>query len=66
MRIRNRFDVKVGLPGYGGPSGTGSGTQVQTFLSGNNSAATASVPDPSLGTTNGTTNGFFGACPAGT
>jgi len=66
MRIRNRFDVKVGLPGYGGPSGAGSGTQVQTFLSGNNSAATASVPDPSLGTTNGTTNGFFGACPAGT
>jgi hypothetical protein len=65
IRIRNRFDVKVGLPGYGGPSGAGSGTQVQTFVSGNNSAATASVPDPSLGTSNGTTNGFFGACPAG-
>ncbi|MGH9440940.1 MAG: beta strand repeat-containing protein [Thermoanaerobaculia bacterium] len=66
IRIRERFDVKVGLPGYGGPSGSGSGTQVQTFVSGNNSAATASVPDPSLGTNNGTSNGFFGSCPSGT
>jgi hypothetical protein len=66
IRIRDRFDVKVGLPGYGGVSGSGSGTAVQTFLSGNNSGATASVPDPSLGTSNGTSNGFFGACPAGT
>jgi hypothetical protein len=63
IRIRDRFDVKVGLPGYAGPSGTGSGTQVQTFLSGNNGGASSSVPDPSLGTTNGTTNGFFGSCP---
>ncbi|MEY2512568.1 MAG: hypothetical protein QOE26_3331, partial [Verrucomicrobiota bacterium] len=63
MRIRDRFDVKVGLPGYAGPSGAGSGAAVQTFLSGNNSGATASVPDPSLGTNNGTTNGFFGSCP---
>ena len=63
IRIRNRFDVKVGLPGYGGPSGTGGGAAVDTFMSGNNGGASALSPDASLGTTNGTTNGFFGSCP---
>jgi hypothetical protein len=66
IRIRNRFDVKVGLPGYAGPSGSGSGAATGTFLSGNNGGATTSNTDPSLGTTNGTTNGYSGSCPAGT
>jgi hypothetical protein len=61
IRIRDRFNVKVGLPGYAGPSG--SGNTAAAFLSGNNGGASATAPDATLGTSNGTTNGFFGSCP---
>jgi len=61
MRIRDRFNVKVGLPGYSSTTLDTAG--VITFLQ-NNNTGTASVPAPASGTTNGTTNGFFGpACP---
>jgi hypothetical protein len=51
----------IGLPGYAGASTDG--TAAAAFMSGNNGGASASAPNPSVGTTNGTTNGFFGACP---
>jgi hypothetical protein len=61
MRIRDRFSVKVGLPGYSSTTLDTAG--VIAFLQGNNTG-TASVPAPASGAPNGTTNGFFGpACP---
>jgi hypothetical protein len=63
IRVRDRFDVKVGFPGYNNGGSPITGSTVQTFLSGNNSGASSSVPNASLGTTNGTTNGFYGVCP---
>jgi len=62
IRVRNRFDVKIGFPGYGAGQTTNTGA-LQTFLSGNNSAASSSATAPALGTTNGTSNGFFSVCP---
>jgi len=61
LRIRNRFDVKVGLPGYAGSSIDG--TAAAAFIAARNGGASATAPNPASGTTNGTTNGFFGSCP---
>jgi len=64
VRIRDRFDVKVGFPGYGGS--TTDTNALATYLQGRNTVtnlAAISVAAPSAGTTNGTTNGFFQVCP---
>jgi Putative Ig domain. len=64
VRIRDRFDVKVGFPGYGGS--TTDTTALATYLQGRNtvtSLAAISVAGPAAGTTNGTTNGFYQVCP---
>ena len=63
IRIRDRFNVKVGLPGYNNLGSPITGSTVQAFLSSNNGGASSSVPNASAGTSNGTTNGFYGSCP---
>ncbi|MDB4915160.1 MAG: hypothetical protein JWM95_2804, partial [Gemmatimonadetes bacterium] len=62
IRIRNRFDVKIGFPGYTGS--TTNTAALGTYLQARNGGApTVSIAAPSLGTTNGTTNGFYQTCP---
>jgi len=63
IRIRDRFDVKVGFPGYGSTTTDTAG--LATYLAGRNgvAASAVSVAAPSAGTTNGTTNGFYQICP---
>jgi hypothetical protein len=63
IRIRDRFDVKVGFPGYGSTTTDTAG--LATYIAGRNgiAAGAVSVAAPSAGTTNGTTNGFYQICP---
>jgi hypothetical protein len=62
IRVRNRFDVKIGFPGYGGA--TTDTVALGSYLQARNGGApTVSVAAPSLGTANGTSNGFFQVCP---